>query len=990
MKNLRIKTQMTLGHLAVLFFVIVIGIVSYLQISKTHQQAETLYNHPLQVRRAIGELQSDIYMIHWSMETLFEMDGMDEMNPYIELIRDYDTNAQEQFNILFNRYLGSMGDVEHLFHLYSSCKANRDQVFSLLKDEDYEKALLVNIHKHDVLNSSHLRDLKDNINRIDNFARSKADEVFISSEALNKRLSRDLILLIAAVLLLSFGINFILYLHIRDPLDILTETIHLINSGKLSARSRYGKRNEFGILSDAFNNMAENVQENIEQGEKFSTLASQMLSEADPVRFFNATLNTLASMTGAHIAAVYILSEDKKRYEHFYSIGTDGSVKNAFEAEINEGEFGTAISSGKIQYIKDIQPDARFQFHTVTGKFMPREIITIPVFALDDVIVLISLGSISKFNQGTLKFLEKMLDTLSARVAGVVAYRKIKELSVQLSLQNNELEMQKKELAAQSSELLEQNTELEMQKVQLNEANRLKTIFLSNMSHELRTPLNSVIALSGVLSRRLAGKINEEEYSYLEVVERNGKNLLALINDILNISRIEAGKEEIEVSEFNINDLITEIITILEPQLKNKKIEIIFSGSDTTVNVRSDNGKCRHILQNLIGNAVKFTEKGKVEIIVKEEEEVVGITVIDTGIGISHKHLPHIFDEFRQADSSASRRFGGTGLGLAIAKKYVNLLGGTIEVESTPGKGSEFTFTMPLEYDPLNTITEHYAFADVQPRKFQVSGSSIQGTNGKTLLLVEDNEAAIIQITDILEDSGYKILLAREGNEALSIITHIIPDAIILDLMMPGMNGFDVLIKIREEDSTAHIPVLILSAKHVTSQELSLLKRNNIYQLIQKGNINPEELRNAVAEMVMSHGKQTKPSRQGIKDTKEEVLVLLVEDNPDNMLTLKALLRDKYRILEAADGNEAVAITKKHHPDIILMDIALPEMDGVDALKAIRGDPKLPYTVVIALTSSVMEGDRETILAYGFDAYIPKPINEKIFFQTINQTVYGK
>jgi len=247
---------------------------------------------------------------------------------------------------------------------------------------------------------------------------------------------------------------------------------------------------------------------------------------------------------------------------------------------------------------------------------------------------------------------------------------------------------------------------------------------------------------------------------------------------------------------------------------------LLHTGKASRLPITSDADKCRHILQNLVANAVKFTEKGKVDIVALQTDRHLTISVIDTGVGIAQNHIDHIFDEFRQADGSTSRKFGGTGLGLAIAKKYATLLGGTITVNSTPGKGSEFMLTLPN------------------------SPSSV-----KTILLVEDSEPAIIQIKDFLEESGYEILVARDGGEALGIIAKTLPDAMILDLMMPGIDGFEVLKTLREAEATAHIPVLILTAKHITREELQFLKRNNVHQLIQKGDVNRKELLNAIATM---------------------------------------------------------------------------------------------------------------------------------------------
>ena len=382
------------------------------------------------------------------------------------------------------------------------------------------------------------------------------------------------------------------------------------------------------------------------------------------------------------------------------------------------------------------------------------------------------------------------------------------------------------------------------------------------------------------------------------------------------------------------------------------------------------------------------------DISARQTDETICITVADTGIGISEDHLEHIFDEFRQADSSTSRRFGGTGLGLAIAKKYAILLGGEISVASSPGEGSEFTLILPSVYAGANGGS-HNLPTSIPGVTYPKAGTVAHSNSGvKTILLVEDNEPAAIQMKDFLEESGYHLLLARNGSDALEIIASVIPDAMILDLMMPGMDGFEVLKTLREEERTAHIPVLILTAKHITREELSFLKRNNIHQLIQKGDVKRSELQAAVAAMV-THAAVEIPAAgneriKGPVPADGNVKVLVVEDNPDNMLTVKAVINGKYTVLEARDGKEGVEMARQYVPDFILMDIELPEMDGIQAFKAIRSDVRLQHIPVIALTASAMTSDRETILAYGLDAYIVKPIDAKQFFKTIDSVLYGK
>jgi signal transduction histidine kinase/DNA-binding response OmpR family regulator len=733
------------------------------------------------------------------------------------------------------------------------------------------------------------------------------------------------------------------------------------------------------------------IQKNAALNDNVATLATLMLSEYDPLKFFRVTLKGLKEHTNSQMVAIYLLSQDKKTYEHFESIGLSRGGRESFDASIFEGEFGAAISTGNVQHIKNIDENTRFIFNAVSGRFIPKEIITLPIVIDHEVVAILSLARLGQYTLETIQLIDRIKVVLSARIEGVLAYAKMKEFSQKLENQNRELEVQKTEMASQSDELTEQNRELEMQKKQLDEASRLKTSFLSNMSHELRTPLNSVIALSGVLNRRLDKKIPDEEYSYLEVIERNGKHLLSLINDILDISRIEAGREEVEITRFNLSNLISDLTGMIRPQAEQKNVNLLFADNDQQISIVSDFDKCRHVLQNLIGNAVKFTEEGKVEIIASQRNEIISIKVTDTGIGILENHLSHIFDEFRQADGSTSRRFGGSGLGLAIAKKYASLLGGTISVNSTYGKGSVFTLTLPACYAIENRHPDSEEIFDFKyPVRANQNYNEFDSQIIKTILLVEDSEPAIIQLKDILGESGHQVLVARNGSEALEIIAKTIPDTMILDLMMPGIDGFEVLRTLREAEPTAHIPVLILTAKQITKEELRFLKRNNVHQLIQKGDVNRAELLSAVNSMVYQKiTSDVKPQRE-LQIIEGKPVVLVVEDNQDNMITVKALLSDDYVVLEAVDGVAGIDMAKKHRPNLILMDIALPEMDGIEAFKRIRNHEELHHIAVIALTASAMTSDRDAILAHGFDAYIAKPIDEKLFFKTINHVLYGR
>ena len=990
LKDIKISWQLLLAFSAMMAFVISLGIVATRHATRLNEQTDLIYNHPFKVRKAIGELKSNVAGIQVSFRDIILARNEDEIQTAIQSMKLKEDEAFNQFEILKSQYLGPKNDVSDAFDVFVVWNTSREKNIELVRQGK------IDLVKDNLLPQGSVGKYRElfleKLNVIDEFALNKSTFLFNNSHELKDSLTQQMIGLIVLILLISIIISYILIRNIRKPIKELSEVAKRFQAGDLYVRSSIQTKNEFGELSDSFNSMMESIQKNIEMANKSAQLSDKMMSEELARNFFRKILPALSAETNSQMAAVYILSEDKKNFEHYESIGLADEARLSFGVNSFQGEFGPVLASRTIQFIKRIPIDTRFVFQTVSGKFIPREIVTIPILSGSEVIAIISLASVRTYSEDAIELINHILDTLNARVEGVLTYRKMRKFSELLEVQNMELEAQKMELASQSNELTEQNTELEMQKNQLTEASRLKTNFLSNMSHELRTPLNSVIALSGVLSRRLSKKIPDDEYSYIEVIERNGKHLLSLINDILDISRIEAGREEVEIMDFNVNEVVSQIVEMIQPQAVQKKIKLIHSDVDKEIMVSGDAAKYKHILQNLIGNAVKFTEKGKVQVSVHTIDDKVNILVADSGIGITDEEMVHIFDEFRQADGSTSRRFGGTGLGLAIAKKYANLLGGTITVKSESGVGSTFTLTMPIKYDSTNRIYD-MAMPISNHRESITIGNPISSDKHaqKTILLVEDSEPAIIQIKDFLEESGYKIMTAHNGADALEIINLLIPDAMILDLMMPGVDGFEVLKSLREVDKTAHIPVLVLTAKHITKEDFNELKRNNIHQLIQKGDINRADLLDSIARMTKTEVvvEAVKPKEEK-KVIKGKPCVLIVEDNPDNMITVKAILGDNYTIIEAIDGHEGIAMAKKYVPDFVLMDIALPGLDGVEAFKEIRRIGELSHIPIIALTASAMTSDRETILAHGFDGYLIKPIDEKVFFKTINHVLFGK
>jgi signal transduction histidine kinase/CheY-like chemotaxis protein/HAMP domain-containing protein len=982
-KNLKIGTQLILGFASMVVFVIVLGVVSYRMNDKLFTQAETIYEHPLKVRTAIGKIEANILTMRLGTRDLMLANNDRERKAAVLMMELAASDNLNQFDVLRSQYLGSHNDVEAAYKAYLNWKISREGNTKLAFSGEIEKI------KSSIQPGGDVGILRDEllakIDVIDNFANDKANILYMNSVHIKDLLDRQLFFIVFGILFLSFLINYVLIRNIRIPLGELTLATKQFHEGDMKVRSSYESKNEFGKLSDSFNLLAESIQKSTELTRNTAHLASLMMSENDSQKFFHSALSGLSTYTGSQMAAVYLLNRDKMTFEHFLSIGIDNGAKKTFSADSFEGEFGAVLSQKRIIHLTKIPEDTLFSFPVVIGKLRPREIITIPILDFNEVVAVVSLASIHDYSPSAIQLLQENWTMMTARIHGVLSFKKVAEFSEKLNIQNQELEQKSTEMSLQADELKEYNIELELQKKQLDEANQLKSAFLSNMSHELRTPLNSVIALSGVLNRRLKNQISEDEYSYLDIIEKNGKNLLSLINDILDLSRIESGKEEISLSVFSVQDLMKSVVDSLSIIAKEKGIALINQVGADLPPIVSDSSKVNHILQNIISNAVKFTEAGAVEISAELSDGKMKIRIKDSGIGISKDELPHIFDEFRQADGRSSRKYGGTGLGLAIAKKYIQFLQGSIEVRSQQGAGSVFVVTLPEKpigipfIEPGNDLTKS--------QSFDISTSTIGfGTSsGKTLLVVEDSEPQIIQLTNILSDEGYLMKVARNGKEALHIIQESIPDAMILDLMMPEVDGFEVLKSIRSRKETSHIPVLILSAKHVTKEELSFLKGNNIHQLIQKGDVNRSELLASVSRMIhpVVHSFPENADKTQLKN--EKAKILLIEDNPDNTTTVKALLDGKFELIEENNGLTGLDKAKMIKPNLILLALSLPGLDGFSVLKEIKKDTAIMSVPVIALTARAMKGDRESLIAQGFDDYISKPIDNELFERTIQQ-----
>ena len=505
--------------------------------------------------------------------------------------------------------------------------------------------------------------------------------------------------------------------------------------------------------------------------------------------------------------------------------------------------------------------------------------------------------------------------------------------------QADELTSMNEEARQQARELHEQNRALEIQRREIEEANRLKSEFLSNMSHELRTPLNSVNALSRVLIQQAQGRITHEEMNYLTIIERNGKHLLSLINNILDLSKIESGQVELDITRFSLAQLINNLIENLIPLSDEKGLSLTFETEQDLPGMSSDKSRVFQILQNIVANAIKFTEKGSVRIRAEEERQMFVIRVTDTGVGIPAKDIETIFNEFRQADGASTRKFEGTGLGLSIAYKAAKILGGDIQVDSTEGQGSEFTVFLPKEcpgdVQEAASRSQEALSLHLQPeppaKPAEKSSAERKPANQKTILIVDDDPKILAFMASTFQAEGYGTLVTTSGQEALELAAKYQPFAITLDVIMPGMDGWEVLTRLKKETITAHIPVIIVSVSQDRETGIALGAVGYISKPVDSGLL-MTEMRRVLGELPLS--------------------VMVVDDNAlDRDNVVRILRKEGIKAATAEDGEACLSRLKTTRPDLLVLDLVMPGMDGFELLEKIRSIPEHETLPVIVVTA---------------------------------------
>jgi len=954
--SLRWSIVLTFSFITLLF--VCVGLLGLFDMKRLGNLTATLYKHPLQVSNAALLAQVGVIRMHRDMKDVVLAKDAFDVEHSINLVQNEEAQVYKQLDVVQKYILGQEGQglAAIARETFADWKIIRNKVVALLEQGKRSEAVSITQGE----GADHVRLLERRMSALTSYARNKADGFMENARAVQKSILYQTIAALSFLVFTLFLFTRLILHHVVGRLELLEGKLKTISqSGDLATVEVVGD-NEIARLTTSFNALIVSLRRQIWLREGLNTLNEQLL-KVTQLNGLDDTLSAFSRHLTASSGALFAFDAASDRNVLVAGYALPDQPDHPASFKLGEGIVGQAA--------RDLQPIlltqvSRRQALMVSGTScaIPRSIYAAPLIYKDELMGVVEFASMDGFDameQEFIKFASSavagalaevkrrgQIDALyeETRTANLELERKSEELALlnqQLSGRNEELAAQSQELQAKTydlswlaDELTEQKKALEIKQLQVEEADRLKSEFLSNMSHELRTPLNSILALSQLMLTKGPGANPEKEAEYLRVVDRNGRHLLSLINDILDLSKIEAGRLDISSNEFSADAVLAEATETMTPLAQAKGLQLTRTASYAGAMV-SDRDKLLQILLNLISNAVKFTQSGKIDIELTQEGDEVVFSVADTGVGIESEDFETIFDEFRQIDGSTSRRHEGTGLGLTICRKLSRLLGGDLFVASTPGQGSTFTLRLPV----VATLPRDGGL----PPKDNDHAEAASNLS-KTVLVVEDKERTRELIRSYLVEAGYYAITCSNGEKALKIAQNRNLHAITLDIFMPEMDGWELLRQLRASPKTEDIPVIIVSISEDHSTGMALGANGYMVKPVDRDRLLAEIQRIEKAQTVCN--------------------VLIMEDDEPVQEHLAAMLREAgYQVAAAGDGEAGLEMARKVRPQTILLDLCMPKMDGFQVLKRLREDPVLAQTPVIVLTAKDLTAEeQETLL----------------------------
>lgn len=809
---------------------------------------------------------------------------------------------------------------------------------------------------------------------------------------------------------------------ISNRIDIIRSIADKIAKGEYKIRLNDAQSDGLGNLSGSLNRMAASLdhsfsllsdKEWIQTG--LATINDHMVGDKSISTLTQGVIDELANYSNSQVGAFYLLEDDSTlvlRNGH-------ALMRNGRESSIKLGStvVGQVAQTNKEILLTDISNDD-FLISFATGDLRPRNIMVFPVTFEGQVRGVIELGTLGNYTERDLQFFRLIRENIGIAVNTAISRTRLQELleetqaqseelqaqhtelealNVELEMQAEKLQASEEELKVQQEELTEtnqelqersrlleeknqliiqRNSEIQQQAEELAQSTRYKSEFLANMSHELRTPLNSVLLLSRLLAENRQQNLTGEQVESANVIQSSGKSLLLLIDDIMDLSKIESGKMEVEYHSIELIEILNEVRSLFEPLTYEKKIDFqIRMAPGTPTTIETDKQRLGQILKNLLSNAIKFTSKGSVELDVAASATTPGFvsfSVRDTGIGIAPEKQRIIFEAFQQADGSTSRQYGGTGLGLSISRQLAILLRGDISLVSQPGTGSTFTLSIPMSKDTpsvVETITERVE----KPIDIRANGKKTNEyiashipadvpddrqnivPGDKVMLIIEDDTAFANILLDFTRKKGYKGVVAVRGDQGIEMAITYIPVGILLDIQLPVKSGWEVIEELKKNKLTRHIPVHIMSSFQVKRESLV----SGAVDFIEKP---------LAAEQM-----DTIFSRIEFYLKKASKKVLIIEDNSKHAQALSYFLGTNKILSVISETIESgLSSLQKKEVDCVILDMGVPDDKAYETLELMKIEKGLADIPVIIFTGKSLSRSEEMRIKKYADAIVVK------------------
>ncbi|WP_207424805.1 response regulator [Desertivirga brevis] len=817
---------------------------------------------------------------------------------------------------------------------------------------------------------------------------------------------------------------------VTKRLQIIEGVADKISNGNYTIKIEdQNEKDTLGSLALSLNKMAESLQysftvlsDNEWLQSSIAALNETMVGEKDLDQLTGDVLSCVVEYTDSHVGAFYLATEiDQLELVSGYALNRNKKQR----IEIGEGMVGQVASSKKP--IKLDQPSEEGIIITyASGEAKPAHLYILPIVQNDELVGVIEVASFKEYTERHLDYfksisrgiglaiitaqnrkrLQQLLEETQAQSEELQAqHSELENLNTELEAQALKLQSSEEELRVQQEELLQANKELEVRSSTLEEKNQLivernleiqrkaeelelstkyKSEFLANMSHELRTPLNSILLLSRLMTENPEKNLNEDQIEYAKVIQSSGNGLLSLIDEILDLSKIEAGKMELEFVETSLQEIVSDMKGLFTPIARDKGLDLQFEvSSDTPSGIITDKLRLEQILKNLLSNALKFTAKGFVKLSISVPEgnnKFVRFSVTDTGIGIPAEKQKQVFEAFQQADGSTRRKYGGTGLGLSISRELSRLLGGDISLKSEANKGSEFSVVLPVEGSSasvdltagrLSTPAAEtetpappasVAAQEASPRIPVAEIPQIVADDresikpGETVvLIVEDDLNFAKTLLSFTRKRGYKGIVATQGDYGIQMARHYKPVAVLLDIQLPVKDGWEVMEELKSSQDTRHIPVHIMSA--LDAKKESLVK--GAVDFINKP-IALEQMQNMFSKLEDALNRHPKK-------------VLIIEENTKHAEALAYFLSTFQVVTEIKESvNEGVSALKDRNVDCVILDMGIPDPNAYQALEEIKKNDGLENLPIIIFTGKNLSKTEEKKLKQYADSIVMK------------------